>query len=377
MKREGAGISVLMVDSETSWRGGQAQLQLLMRGLCGEGCRVGLAAPARSEIRRRTTGLPVAFHPLRVDGGMDLVSAWRLRGILKHEDYDVIHSHSSHAHGVAYLACAGRAARPRQVVSRRVDFAVAGNVLSALKYRRGADLYLAISSGVREALLAGGVESDRIRSVPSGIDLEKFDRVGDGAGLRREFGIEPSTRVVGNIAALAPHKSHSDLLHAARVVCARRDDVRFFIVGEGKLHAELAALTASLGLKGRVTFTGFRDDALEFLRVFDCFVMSSYLEGLGTSIMDAQAAGVPVVATETGGIPDIVEDGVTGLLVPPRDSGALAAAIERMLEDEVLRNKCVSAAAGKSRGYDYRRMVYKTLGAYREVLGHTPAEPPL
>jgi glycosyltransferase involved in cell wall biosynthesis len=118
-----------------------------------------------------------------------------------------------------------------------------------------------------------------------------------------------------------------------------------------------------------VTFTGFRDDALEFLRVFDCFVMSSRLEGLGTSIMDAQAAGVPVVATRTGGIPDIVAHGRTGLLVPPGDSAALAAAMERMLDDEAIRNKCVTAAVEESRGYDYRQMVYKTVAAYRDLLG--------
>lgn len=360
-------ISVLMVDSETTWRGGEGQLLLLMRGLLAEGCRVGLAAGTDSAIRRRSRELAVAFHALRIRGGADIAAAWRLRRIARGAGYGIVHAHSSHAHSVTALAFAGPGARPRRVVSRRVDFAVGGNAWSALKYRLGADLYLAISSGVEQALLDGGVEAGRIRRVPSGIDLAKFDAVGDGSGLRDEFGLDADTVVVGNIAALAPHKAQADLLTAAARVMRENPAVRFFVVGEGALRSDLEEQARALDIAGRVTFTGFRDDALEFLRVFDCFVMSSRLEGLGTSIMDAQAAGVPVVATRTGGIPDIVEDGRTGLLVPPGDPPALAAALNRILADEQLRNKCVREARKQSRRYDYRHMVYNTLAAYREL----------
>jgi glycosyltransferase involved in cell wall biosynthesis len=269
------------------------------------------------------------------------------------------------------------ARRPLQVVSRRVDFAVGGNALSRMKYRRGADVYLAISSGVRDALVAGGIPSSRIRLVPSGIDLGKFDGVGDNAYLDAEFAITPGTKVVGNIAALAPHKSQSDLLRAARIVCDRRRDVRFFIVGEGKQESELKSLASALDLGDRVVFTGFRRDVLELLSRFDLFVMSSYLEGLGTSIIDAQAAGIPVVATSTGGIIDIVHEGETGLLVPPRDPVALATAMMRMLDDKALRDKCVTAAREQSKGYDYRSTVYKTIAAYNELLGAPVVSPPV
>jgi len=366
-------LRVLMVDSEATWRGGEAQLHLLMRGLVDSGCDVALAAPPASAIRRRSEALGVVFHPVAFAGGLDMAAALRLRAVLRRGRYDVVHAHASHAHGATSLACAAWPGRPWRVVSRRVDFAISRRGPGGWKYRRGADLYLAISSGVRDALLAGGVDAGRIRMVPSGIDLEKFDAVGDGSRLREEFGIGEGTPVVGNIAALAPHKAQADLLRAAAVVSAARADVRFFVVGEGRLRAELEALARSLGVDGRVTFTGFRDDALEFLRVFDVFAMSSRLEGLGTSIMDAQAARVPVVATNTGGIPDVVEDGVSGILVPPADPGRLADGILRMLSDERLRRGCVETAFERSRGYDYRRMVYKTLDAYRELCGGVAA----
>ena len=369
---------VLMVDSETTWRGGEGQLLLLMTGLCEAGCSVALTAAPDSEIRKRSSHLSVEFFPLSVGGGADVVSAWRLRSMLSNGKFDIVHSHSSHAHSVAWLACSGLGSRrPVQVVSRRVDFSVAANALSRLKYRHGADAYLAISHGVRDVLVECGIEPERIRLVPSGIDLGKFDNVRANHYLDEEFSIAPDTRVVGNIAALAPHKSQSDLIHAARIVRDCRDDVRFFIVGEGKLERSLKELTARLCLDDCITFTGFRRDVLELLTRFDCFVLSSYLEGLGTSIMDAHAAGIPVVATRTGGIVDIVHDGETGLLVPPRDPDSLAAALLRMLDDNSLRNKCITTAREQSHGYDYRQMVYKTLDAYLNLLGSGRESSPL
>jgi glycosyltransferase involved in cell wall biosynthesis len=360
---------VLMVDSERTWRGGEAQLRLLIKGLLEEGVDVELAAPPGSAIYERTREFGVPFHPVSISGGVDVVSAWQLRGVIRRHGFRFVHSHASHAHGIAFMACAAIAPdlRPFQVVSRRVDFAVATNSLSGLKYRRGADLYLAISSGVRNVLIECGIAPERIRLVPSGIDLEKFTHVGANDYVKKEFGIADDTFVVGNVAALAPHKSQADFIRAARIVADRFPGTRFLIVGEGKLRRSLESLVQKLGLGNDVVLTGFREDPLEILSTFTCFVLSSYLEGLGTSVMDAQAMGVPVVATRTGGVPDIVEDGVTGLLVPPRDPQALAAAIGRLLDDENLRQGLAKQSLECSRGYDYRQMVYKTLDAYREL----------
>jgi len=174
--------------------------------------------------------------------------------------------------------------------------------------------------------------------------------------------------VVGNVAALAPHKSQRDFIGAAKILAGEFPNALFLIVGEGKLRGDLEARISGAGLGNRVILTGFREDPLEILSTFTCFVLSSYLEGLGTSVMDAQAMGVPVVATRTGGVPDIVEDGVTGLLVSPRDPEALAGAIARMLREPGMRQQLAKTALVRSRGYDYRQTVYKTLDAYRELV---------
>jgi glycosyltransferase involved in cell wall biosynthesis len=254
------------------------------------------------------------------------------------------------------------------VVSRRVDFPVGRHGFGALKYRHGVDIFLAISNGVRDVLVECGVDEKKIRLVPSGIDLDKFKNVGDNAYLNEEFGFAEGSIVIGNVAALAPHKSQSDFILAAERIHNELANARFLIVGEGELRPELERMIAEKGLEDVVTLTGFRKDVLEVLSRFDCFVLSSYLEGLCTSIMDAHALGIPVVATRTGGVPDLVIDGETGLLVPPREPTALADAIVRMIGDEDLKTRCSAQAKEKSRSYGYETMVDKTLAAYRSVL---------
>lgn len=367
----GETLRVLMVDSERSWRGGQAQVYLLMRGVADAGVRVTLAAPADGALYARAAQLPVERVPW--SGRPGAASVLRLRGIMARGAFDVVHSHASRAHGAVAAARVAMRSRPLHVVSRRVDFAVGTKPWGAWKYRRGADAYIAISNGVRDVLVEGGVVPESITVVPSGIDLEKLARVRDPSYLRSEFKLALDEPVLANIAALAPHKAQSVLLEALRQI-DQRHRVRCFIVGEGSLRASLERDAAELGLGPRVTFTGFRDDALEFIRLADVFVMSSRLEGLGTSIMDAHALGAAVVATRTGGIPELVEDGVTGLLVAPDDASALAAAITRMLDDKELRESCVRNARAQSARYDYRRTVYKTLDVYRRLCH---VQPPL
>jgi glycosyltransferase involved in cell wall biosynthesis len=362
-------LRVLMVDSERTWRGGQGQVYLLMRGLVDAGIEVTLAAPADGALATRSASLAIASEAW--SGRSSAASVLRLRGIIARGRYDIVHSHASRAHGAVAAARIAMRAQPLHVVSRRVDFSVGSKPWGAWKYRHGADAYLAISNGVRDVLIAGGVEPKSITVVPSGIDLEKFAQVRDPDYLKNEFNLG-NEAVLVNVAALAPHKAQSVLLRALQRLGKR--GLRCFIVGEGALRDTLEKTAAELGLDGRVTFTGFRDDALEFIRLADVFVMSSRLEGLGTSIMDAHALGAAVVATRTGGIPELVEDGTTGLLAPPGDAVALADAIARMLDDGELRERCVRNARAQSARYDYRQTVYKTLDVYRRLCH---VQPPL
>ena len=145
--------------------------------------------------------------------------------------------------------------------------------------------------------------------------------------------------LVGNVAALVPHKGQRYLIEAAHLVVREIPDARFVILGEGELREHLERLVHEHNLEKHVLLPGFRTDVLGCIKGFDVFAMSSVTEGLGTSLLDAMACATPIVATRTGGIPEIVEDGVNGLLVPPRDAPALARAIVRLLNDEPRRRQ--------------------------------------
>jgi glycosyltransferase involved in cell wall biosynthesis len=170
------------------------------------------------------------------------------------------------------------------------------------------------------------------------------------------------------VAALTAHKDHATLLEAAVVVRAQLPDACLVIVGEGELASALQARAAALGLGAAVVFAGFRRDLDALLPAFDVFCLSSHMEGLGTSLLDAMCYGRPVVATAAGGIPEALEDGVTGRVVPPRSPVALGQALVEVLRDQGRRE--AMGAAGRRRfleRFTADRMVEDTLGVYAEV----------
>jgi glycosyltransferase involved in cell wall biosynthesis len=293
----------------------------------------------------------------------DLPAARELAGIMTREGIELVHFHTAHAHTLGLLA-AQRAGVPLRFLTRRVDFHIHRHLLNRWKYGPALTAILTISEGIRRVLLEDGLAPERIITVPSGIDLERLREAGDPEPRRRELGIPGEALVVGMVAALAPHKDHRTFLRAAAEVNKILPAVHFLIVGEGQLEAELKELSRSLGLSREVVFTGFRDDVLALIRMFDIFVLSSYLEGMGTSLLDAMGLGRPIVATRTGGIPEVVRDEENGLLVPARQPEKLAAAIARLAQDKPLRDRLGARGMDVVKDFDVVRTVEQTEEVY-------------
>jgi len=178
--------------------------------------------------------------------------------------------------------------------------------------------------------------------------------------------------LVGNVAALVPHKGHRYLIEAAATVVRRVPDARFVIVGEGELETALKRQVKDLHLERQVLLTGFRPDALSLQMGFDLFAMSSVTEGMGSALLDAMAMGQATVATRAGGIPEVIVDGQTGILVQTRDAHALASAIVRLLEEPDRRTRFGAAGYERVRQcFSVEQMLQRTIDAY-DHLADTP-----
>lgn len=360
-------MRVLHLDTGRDWRGGQGQAWLLMRGQRERGVDVRLLAPAGPLLERAAAaGFPArAWDPL---GDLDPIAMAALAGTLRRDRPDLVHAHSARAHAAGAPA-AWAAGRVPFVVSRRVDFRVARHAASRWKYRLPVDRYLCISRMVTDVMRAGGVDPEKLALVPSGIDFAALQaEAAPGRDLRAWLGIPAQAPVLGTVAALAPHKDHATLLAAAPAILAAAPDAHFVWLGEGGCRPALERARAARGLEARVHMPGFQADARALMRQFTVFVLSSHLEGLCTSLLDAQALGVPVVATQAGGIPDVVEDGVTGRLAPPSRPEALAAVVSEVLGDPTGRSRRAAAARRTVLEFSAERMVERTLEVYGEVL---------
>jgi glycosyltransferase involved in cell wall biosynthesis len=366
----------LHIDTARTWRGGQNQVLLTVLGLRAIGQRAVAVVHPEGELRRRLAeGHDVI--PLAPRTELDLSAAWQLARLVKRLEPDVIHAHDAHAIAVASLALSmgtsvkdGR--RPALLASRRVDFHLRNNSLSRWKHRQ-VDCFIAASEIIRQMLVADGVPADRTVTVHEGVDVEAIDAA-PTVNLHEAYWLPHHAPIVGNIAALVPHKGQRHLIDAAQLVVRELPDVRFMIFGEGELRPQLERHVREHHLEKHVLLPGFRPDVIGCLKAFDVFAMSSVTEGLGTSLLDAMACARPIVATSAGGIPEVVQDEVNGLLVPTRDHHAMAAAIVRLLRDAELRRRIAESGLARVRErFTVEQMIAGTATVYRRVAGRPRA----
>ncbi len=288
--------------------------------------------------RYAACGIPIYSFPIDSLYGASAVRQGRaFAAHCRRERIDILHCHDVYSN--VFGSIWGRAARvPGIVVSRRwwaTHNSGKLRVANRLAYRL-ATRVLANSDSVGASLVADeGVASRRVVVVPNFVEPEAFDAplpAARAAG-RAALGLPGHARAVGIVARLDPVKDHATLLHAFALLAPRLPDVHLAIVGDGPRRAALEALTAELGLAARVHFAGMRPNRPNPHHWFDVSALASLSEGFPNSVVEAMAASRPVVATDVGGVRDALSDGVTGLLVPPADAGALAAALERVLED--------------------------------------------
>lgn len=312
----------------------------------------------------------------------DAAAIGQLAGVLRDREIDLVHNHMHRAEVVGTLAAseAGTPVVISTVHSSRVRSADDIATLAALT--PSIDRIIVPSTAIARKVVAEGRGSGAVSVVPNGISLERFAFAGSAAAsVRAELGLGESDLVFGMVARLEPEKGHRYLLDAVPAVVAECPAAWFAIVGEGSLAAELRRHADSLPARAgrRVLLTGRRDDVVAVTAAFDVAVLPSLREAQGISLLEAMALGKPIVASDTGGIPEVVREGVEGLLVPPGDVGALADALLRLARDAGLRARLADAGRKSvEERYSLQAMVRRIETIYDEELiraGVTSAEP--
>lgn len=317
-------FSYLFIDTESVWRGGQEQLFTLIRGLRRHGHEVHLIHSPNSALGNRSKASGAYLHPLAIRSEIGPISLLRLCSIIKRVRPDILGFNTPKAILIGMLASRFASVGIR-VIFRRVDFPLRRTFFSRLKYTWGIDGVITISDAIRNRLKSAGVPASKITTIYEGIDLPLYPKI-----IRAHRPDEPL--VVGAVSHLTPEKGISCLVEAASLIPEANKKFRFIIVGEGTCLPELKALVLKKGLDN-FDFKGFRSDIPQLMESFDIFAMPSLSEGLSSAILEAMASSLPIVASNVGGIPELVKDGENGLLAPPADPAALAKAIQRLAEN--------------------------------------------
>jgi glycosyltransferase involved in cell wall biosynthesis len=358
-------VKILHVEGGRNFYGGAHQIVLLMQGLKAKGIENILACREGSELAQASMEL-ADVHAMRMDGDLDVGLIPRLYRLIKKTRPDILHLHSRIGADVMG-GIAGRLAGIPVIHSRRQDNPESRWAV-ALKYRLH-DRVIVISEAIGRVLINEGLSPEKIRPVLDAVEITAKVDEPDLVWFKDTFDLAPGTLTLGVVAQLIHRKGHDVLLDAMPDIVSVYPNVRLFFFGKGPLETAIGEKIRSLGLESQVTLAGFRDDLDRILPCLDVMVHPALREGMGVSLLQASLAERPIVASAVGGIPEAVNDGLTGILVPPSDPQSLVSAILRLLEDESLRSRL--GAAGRQWVIDHfsaHHMVEGNLAVYRELL---------
>jgi len=338
-----SSLSIAHVDSEHTFRGGQEALLQLALGLRERGHRQVLVTPSGSalEAKAREAGLPTA------------ISA-SLRSVLKDNAVRIVHSHSGRAHNRAWLASAGLDVR--RVATRHVAFQPRHSLIHRLKYTLTCDRIIAVSGAARDMLVKSGVSGEKIEVIHTGVRIPAaLPTPRDRAKARQHWGLSPSDFAVGHMGAFTREKGQDVLVEAVKLL--NMPSLRVILAGDGPLRSFFEATV-------QIQLPGYVEHRATLLQALDLFVMPSRSEAWGLAALEAMSYGVPVVATAVGGLREIIEDNVSGWLVPAEDPEALAAKISQV---RPLLASFGAAARERAKQFSLAETILRTEDLYRRL----------
>lgn len=360
-------MKILHLSSATTWRGGENQIILLIRGLRELNVKNYLLCAKNSLLEARAKDLNVEIISYTKKGGLSLSTSLFLQKTLQKYPMDIVHVHDAHAHNYAWISALLGSSVP-VVVTRRLDFVLKWH--SVFKYNHtNVKKVVGVSKAVQKILESGGVRKEKLTQIYSGIDLQiPLNKRGD---LKSKLGIEKNKRIVAFVAALAAHKDPLNFVQMCTEILKgnRAEHVHFVMIGaDGGMFKQVEKEIDKLSLTDRISITRFIQDMNTVWPDIDVMVMSSSEEGLGTVVLQAFLHGIPVVSTRAGGLPELIVNNETGLLVDIADYEGLAKEVVRILNNQNLRDKLVSNAKTFVDKFDHRKMAQSYLELYNVCL---------
>ena len=366
-------IRVLHVSTPSGWRGGEQQVyNLVLMQQQSEDVVPLILCPEDSELSLRLAGDQLSVFNFQSAGILQLNLAGQIVRIVRQQKIDLVHTHDSHAHSAAIMSASFFGMKKPVVVHRRVDFPVSSNPFSHWKYNHpSVKNIICVSQKISEVTAPAIRNREKLSVVYSGIDLSRYAHVPNQNVIRKELSIPDDVKLIGNLSALADHKDYPVFLRTAELLLKEGHRMRFIIAGEGPEEDNLRNKIQERRLEKNVIMLGFRNDIKEVMQSLDVFLMTSKTEGLGTILIEAFAAGVPVVATDAGGIPELVKNEETGLLCKVGDTKALAAAVVRLCSNPELRQKITSGARNFAGKFSRIQTAAEILRIYRSILNES------
>jgi glycosyltransferase involved in cell wall biosynthesis len=359
---------ILHTESSRGWGGQEVRVFAELEWMRARGHWVALAAHPESAIAKKARETGILFYPLNTHKALLPVEVVRLAAWLIRHRVEVVNSHSSNDGWIAGMAA--RLTAARLIRSRHIEVDYPNRLWSGLAFRSLPHHVITTSGRIASRLVNElSIPPARVTCIATGVDLAQF-HPGVRGTLRDELGVPANTALVGMISVLRSWKGHATFLEAAALLLEKHSrPVRFVIAGDGPGRDELAAKIAQTPWKGFVTLLGHRTDVPNILASLDVLVLPSYAhEGIPQIILQAQAMSRAVVATTIGGIPEVVRDGVTGLLIPPKDSQALADKIGILLGDPKLRDRLGEAGRAQvEKNYSIDAMGERLLVLYEKL----------
>ncbi len=340
-------LTILHTESSTGWAGQEMRIIIEAREMKKLGHRIIIATQPESGIIPASDREGFEKELLTMKKKNFMKSVIRVIKIISKYNIDIVNTHSSWDSWIASIAARISRKKPLILRTRHLSTPVSKGFLSRIVYQYLPHIVMTTGSSIKETLVnVNRFPEDKIVSVPTGVDLSTFYPMPANNALRTELGISEGQKAVGTIAALRSWKGHDYLLEAVKLLIDKGRDIKLVIAGDGPRYNHLVEKAASLGIKDRVLFLGYRNDIPDILSLLDVVVLPSYAnEGVPQSILQAMAMEKPVVACDAGSISQVIHNKRTGILVKPRNPLALAEGITSILEN----NDLAAAVTSNSR----------------------------